>query len=562
MDPEAKDEKQLATVLVADADSDINFEDKDEALRLVGLEKSGTFTEEEFARVRRKLDFVIPPLCAAVYCTQYLCDLPSMASETVTLTRVHSDKTALSYASIMGFPVTGQGYNVVALSFYIGNGLVSVSQWSNVHSKIMSGFLVWVFPSMYIAQRLRLAKYLGTNIVAWGVIMMLHAIPSSFGPFFALRLLLGMLESCVAPILILIVSMFYKKNEQVCDLHISRRGLYRSLRGREHRQGSRMAWFYMMNGVAGIFGGFLAYGISFIPNRGFAPFKIIYLMLGALAIATGVAVLLWMPDSPANARFLTTEERIAAIERIRDGQCGTENKRLKKDQVLEALLDIRTWLIVLATLLTNIPNGGLANFTNIIVKGFGYTTKQTLILSTPGGAIGIISALVCGWYSDRAGERMLPIVWSLIPTLAGAAMLVALNGTTQKGALLFATWIVGTYGSSLAIIYAYNASNTSGHTKKVTVNALTLAAFCVANIVGTETFLPKDAPGYLPGKISILVLLSAQVLLCFLIRWVNGWMNRNKRRHVEELKRVNGWTDDDVRRERERAAFADLTDKQ
>ncbi len=45
---------------------------------------------------------------------------------------------------------------------------------------------------MYIAQRLRLGKYLGANIVAWGAIMMLHAIPQSFGPFFALRLLLGM----------------------------------------------------------------------------------------------------------------------------------------------------------------------------------------------------------------------------------------------------------------------------------------------------------------------------------------------------------------------------------
>ena len=75
-------------------------------------------------------------------------------------------------------------------------------------------------------------------------------------------------------------------------------------------------------------------------------------MLGALAIAVGVAVLLFMPDSPARARFLTKEERIAAIERIRDQQSGTENKRLKKEQVVEALLDIRTWLIVLATLLS------------------------------------------------------------------------------------------------------------------------------------------------------------------------------------------------------------------
>ena len=48
---------------------------------------------------------------------------------------------------------------------------------------------------MYIAQRLRLAKYLGTNIVAWGTIMMLHVLPKSFGGFFALRLLLGTARS-------------------------------------------------------------------------------------------------------------------------------------------------------------------------------------------------------------------------------------------------------------------------------------------------------------------------------------------------------------------------------
>ena len=66
----------------------------------------------------------------------------------------------------------------------------------------------------------------------------------------------------------------------------------------------------------------------------------------------GISVLLFMPDSPGRAHFLSQEERIAAIERIRDEQVGTENKRLKKEQVIEALLDIRSWLIVLATLLS------------------------------------------------------------------------------------------------------------------------------------------------------------------------------------------------------------------
>ena len=123
-----------------------------------------------------------------------------------------------------------------------------------------TGFLIWEFPTVYISQKLRVAKYLGedrypciypvltwswtivgANIVLWGVVLMLHAAGTSFGAIFALRILLGtatsiryheapaltmtgMLESCVAPILILIISMFYKKNEQA----------------------TRISWFYVM----------------------------------------------------------------------------------------------------------------------------------------------------------------------------------------------------------------------------------------------------------------------------------------------------------------------------
>ena len=77
-----------------------------------------------------------------------------------------------------------------------------------------------------------------------------------------------------------------------------------------------------------------------------------YLLTGALAIMVGIAVVLWMPDSPLHATFLSRTERVAAIERIRDGQGGTENKKIKKEQIIETLLDIRTWLIVLSTLVS------------------------------------------------------------------------------------------------------------------------------------------------------------------------------------------------------------------
>lgn len=96
----------------------------------------------------------------------------------------------------------------------------------------------------------------------------------------------------------------------------------------------------------------------------------------------------------------------------------------------------------------------------------------------------------------------------------------------------------------------------------MTINALTLVSFGVGNIVGSEIFLPKDAPSYIPGKIAILVLLSAQLFVSFLLRWINVRLNTKKRAQLEQEKARRGWSDADVQKERERYAFMDLTDKQ
>ena len=74
-----------------------------------------------------------------------------------------------------------------------------------------------------------------------------------------------------------------------------------------------------------------------------------YLLTGGSAFVVGILVILFMPDSPIHANFLTRKERVIAIERVRDDQGGTENKIIKKAQVIEAVTDVRTWLIVLLT---------------------------------------------------------------------------------------------------------------------------------------------------------------------------------------------------------------------
>ena len=75
-----------------------------------------------------------------------------------------------------------------------------------------------------------------------------------------------------------------------------------------------------------------------------------------------------MPDSPVHAKMLTKEEKIAAIERVRDDQGGVENKKFKKEQLIEALLDIRTWLIVVITFTSKLTSLHLANIWLIVLS--------------------------------------------------------------------------------------------------------------------------------------------------------------------------------------------------
>lgn len=94
------------------------------------------------------------------------------------------------------------------------------------------------------------------------------------------------------------------------------------------------------------------------------------------------------------------------------------------------------------------------------------------------------------------------------------------------------------------------SSNVAGYTKKTTVAALYLIAYCVGNIIGPQTFRPKDAPRYKPAEITIIVCWCACLLdLCF-IAWYYRWQNKKK----AALRAAHGY------RKLEQQEFLDLTD--
>ncbi|KAK7918051.1 hypothetical protein PG985_009925 [Apiospora marii] len=468
--------------------------DADAALEFMNHETTGTMTEVDEKKLVRKIDWRIVPLMWACYNLQYL------------------DKTLVNYANVMGLQedtgITGDQFSQLALVFYVT-------------------YLAFEFPTGYLMQRLPTAKYLGANVVLWGAMVTVTAAANNWAALVTLRVLLGCFEAAVAPALILITSMWYKKSEQPL----------------------RVGFWYLGVGTGTIIGALASFGFQHYASRSFRSWQTMFLLFGLVTVAVGLLVMVFMPDNPMTARGLTHAERVLAIERVRANQTGIENKRFKWRQARECLVgDPQTWLLALIMVASSVPNGAVSSYQGTIIKGFGYTSKEAALLSVPSGVVScvtIVAACVLGARYDARGPFVIAVL--LLGGVLGGGLL-AFSAPDNKGGLLAGNYLTNVIGSSLPLLYSYSAANYAGHTKKVTMNAILLMSFCLGNIIGPLTFRDADKPDYLPAKIAILVTSALACVLTGVLMAYYRWENKRRDRLAANQK--------------EGSEFLDMTDRE
>ncbi|OAG42372.1 hypothetical protein AYO21_03248 [Fonsecaea monophora] len=472
----------------------VDYRDVDAALGFLRANaQAGQVIDIDEKKLMRKVDWMIMPLMFACYYLQY------------------TDKTLLSYAAIMGViedtHMPSNGFSNLAIAFYV----------AFLFCEPFQSFLIQKFPT---------AKYLGCNVILWGIVVSLNCVCHNFASIVALRVLLGVFESCS---LVILTAMWYKRHEQV----------------------SRMGIWYQGTSVAPAVSSLASYGFLHYtnshPHLHFKSWQILFLVFGIITIAIGILVVLFLPDNPMKSR-LSAEEKIYIIERVRENQTGIENKRLKTKQVKEVLTDYRTWLLSLVVITTNVPNGAVSSFSSIIIENFGYDEYTTLLLNLPGCAVAFVSVGFGTWWAGKYNGRGIAIIVLTIPTLLGGALMAWLP-PENKGGLLAGNFMTNTVGATLPLLYSWITSNYAGHTKKITMNALVLMSFCVGNIIGPETFQSKDAPQYIPAKLTIVVILAVAIALAITLDLLYAW--ENKKRDREEPQ--------DLPPDHE---FLDMTDKE
>jgi len=69
---------------------------------------------------------------------------------------------------------------------------------------------------------------------------------------------------------------------------------------------------------------------------------------------------------------LSHDEKIFAIERLRENKTGVENKTFKVSQAKECITSPYTWLISLHTASSSVSNGAISSYQATIIKGYRY----------------------------------------------------------------------------------------------------------------------------------------------------------------------------------------------
>ncbi|KAI0019356.1 major facilitator superfamily transporter allantoate [Xylariomycetidae sp. FL0641] len=386
-------------------------------------------TPEAERKLLRKIDLHIMPLLCVVYGLNYL------------------DKTTLSYASVMG----------IKDDINIG-----VNQYNWIASMFYFGYLFWEWPTNRLLQRLPLAKYSAFNVVMWGLTLCTMAAVTNYGGAITVRFFLGVFEAAVSPGFALFTSQWYTVREQ----------------------GTRVGWWFSFNGWGQIVGGFVAYGIAEGTARhplAVAGWQLVFLVVGLLTAAMGALFLWRMPDSQLNARFLTPEERLLAVERIRVNQQGVGNKHFKTYQFREALRDPMIWAFVVYSFFSSVPNGGISNYFSQLLVSFGFTENQSLLVGTPGGAVEVVVLVVAGHLGDRFKNRILFGVSGLLISILGLFLILLLPLDLKVGRLI-GYYLTQASPTGFVALLGLISTNIAGWTKKTTSAALYLIAYCVGNV--------------------------------------------------------------------------------
>jgi len=278
------------------------------------------------------------------------------------------------------------------------------------------GYVLFEVPSNIILEKLGARLWIARIMVTWGLVSAATALATGPYSFMAIRFLLGLAEAGLFPGFVLYFTYWFP------DAHRARinSGFTLAL---PIAVASGAPVSTALLGLHGIFG-----------LRGW---QVMFIAEAIPTVVIGIVAFFYLTDRPSKAHWLTTEEK-AWIEQT----IGHEQRRIQAHHgigVWRSFFDPKVLLLSLNYIGIVTASLGLLLFLPQIIKQLGVSNMQVGWLTMIPYIFGAISMLVCGWISDRVGDRR----WSLFTTC-----LISVAG------LILAGMTVGTAWSLVGIVIA------------------------------------------------------------------------------------------------------------
>lgn len=87
-------------------------------------------------------------------------------------------------------------------------------QYSWANGIFYFGYLFAQYPSSILMQKLPIGRYFGAMIILWGVATTCSVATNSFATLAVCRFFLGAFETCITPILTILVGQYWTQKEQ------------------------------------------------------------------------------------------------------------------------------------------------------------------------------------------------------------------------------------------------------------------------------------------------------------------------------------------------------------
>ncbi|CAH7685352.1 major facilitator superfamily domain-containing protein [Phakopsora pachyrhizi] len=370
------------------------------------------------------------------------------------------------------------------------------------------GYIVIEFPSNIALAKIGAGKFLPSLVVIWGIITISHAFLTDRTGLYAARFFLGIAEGGLYPGLILYLSSFYTRT----DLQL------------------RIALFYSTTCLAGMCSGFLTYAITFLDGAlGLAGWSWVFIVEGIITLLTGLFGFFVMASVPADAKFLTKEEKSIILLRLARDRCpilGGEPSTEKREsissikhQLLQSIKSPHVILFCVSFFLAGSNMNSLAYFGPSIVESFGLTRTDTQLLTVPPYAVGLVIILVVSYLSDKYSARSIAIIFAATLSATGFSIFYfSQDILTRYGSLFFS--ISGVY-TVMPCLGAWLENNSEPYTRKA-IN-LALGPMCgnFGGLVTIWVFVLAEKPLYLkPTMINISFSILLIVISILNLSWL------------------------------------------